>query len=174
MLHYTYGAYVHWCVSKNSLNDPKLVMPGNGPSIWGKHNPSLTLRLNKGKLQCPSRKSLYENRSCAVPHSGVCNHRLQGTNRMTFHSPLSPTVTGWSPGCQTAGVFCSRCVALFTESFCNPSFPLEPPTGWQAFMLVICFCLVELVLQTISWPLQMMSCCNYAVTFLPDFSITSD
>lgn len=80
-------------------------MPGTGPSIWEKHNPSLTLRLNKGKLQCPSRKSLYENRSCAVPLSGVYNHRLQGTNRMTFHSLLSPAVTGWLPGCQTVGGF---------------------------------------------------------------------
>ena len=74
----------------NSRNDPKLVMLGTGPPIWGKYNPpsSLTLRLNKGKLRCPSRKSLYENRFCSAPHSGVCNHRLQGTNKMTFHTQV--------------------------------------------------------------------------------------
>lgn len=77
----------HWA---NFWNDPKLVMLGTGPPIWGKYKPpfSLTLRLNKGKLRCPSRKSLYENRSCSAPHSGVCNHRLQGTNKMTFHTQV--------------------------------------------------------------------------------------
>lgn len=88
--------YMYICVSTvcthraNFWNDPKLVMLGTGPPIWGKYNPpsSLTLRLNKGKLRCPSRKSLYENRSCSAPHSGVCNHRLQGTNKMTFHTQV--------------------------------------------------------------------------------------
>lgn len=88
--------YMYICVGTvcthraNFWNDPKLVMLGTGPPIWGKYNPpsSLTLRLNKGKLRCPSRKSLYENRSCSAPHSGVCNHRLQGTNKMTFHTQV--------------------------------------------------------------------------------------
>lgn len=91
----------------NSLKDPKLVIPGTGPPIWGKYNPSspLTLRLNKGKLRCPSRKSLYENKSCSVPHSGACNHRLQGTNKMTFHTAIGPTVSIWSPSCCSVGDF---------------------------------------------------------------------
>lgn len=88
--------YMYICVGTvcthraNFWNDPKLVMLGTGPPIWGKYNPpsSLTLRLNKGKLRCPSRKNLYENRSCSAPHSGVCNHRLQGTNKMTFHTQV--------------------------------------------------------------------------------------
>ncbi len=126
----------HWA---NSLNDPKLVMPGTGSPIWGKYNPSssLTLRLNKGKLQCPSRKSLYENRSCSVPHSGVCNHRLQGTNKMTFHTPLRPTVSIRSLSCWTVGGFFHPCcVAFLTEThfmLCGEKCGFF----WQKFITVI-------------------------------------
>lgn len=100
----THAVCTHWA---KSLNDPELVMPGTGPPVWGKYNPpsSLTLKLNKGKLQCPCRKSLYENRSCSVPHSGVCNHRLQGTSKMTFHTPVG---TAWR--------FFYPCVSLLTQT----------------------------------------------------------
>lgn len=100
----------------NSLNEPKLVMLGTGPPIWGKYNPSssLTLRLNKGKLRCPSRKSPYEKRSCSVPHSEVCNPGLQGTNKMTFHTPIGPIVSICSFSCWTLGGFFNHCLCHFS------------------------------------------------------------
>lgn len=71
----------------------------------GKHNPSPTLRLNKLKLRCPSRKSPHENRSCSALRSGECNRWYLRTNKVAFHTPLISAALERLLGCTTAFFF---------------------------------------------------------------------
>lgn len=76
------------------------------PPYAGKHNPSPTLRLNKLKLRCPSKKkSLDETRSCSALRSGECNHWYLRTNRVAFQTPLISAALMRLLGCTTV-FFC--------------------------------------------------------------------
>lgn len=83
------------------------------PPYAGKYNPSPTLRLNKLKLQCPSRKNVHENGSCSALRSGECNHWYLRTNKVAFHTLLTSAVPIWPLGCTSA--FFSCCVAFYVS-----------------------------------------------------------
>lgn len=76
------------------------------PPCAGKHNPSPTLRLNKLKLRCPSKKkSLDETRSCSALRSGECNPWYLRTNRVAFQTAILSAALMPLLGCTTAFSF---------------------------------------------------------------------
>lgn len=75
------------------------------PPYAGKYNPSPTLRFNKLKLQCPSRKNAHENGSCSALRSGECNHWYLRTNKVAFHTLLTSAAPFGPLGCTSAFFF---------------------------------------------------------------------